>query len=392
MFSSEDIIRFREDTEGVNHVIHLNNAGASLPPNPVRRRVVEYLEEEMTLGGYETHTKYFEEIEGTYGSIARLINADESEIALVENATVAWNAGFQAIDWKDGDVILVTTADYASNYLSYLHLQRKVNVKIEVIPNDEFGQPDIGALPLMLNEQVKMVSVTHMPTNSGLLVDAEGIGAVVREHPCIYLLDACQTVGQYPLDVERIGCDLLSATGRKYLRGPRGTGFLFASNNILDQLTPAWIDLHSAEWTGKNEYIIRSDARKFENWEGNRAGTVGLKTAVDYILEIGINNIWERILELGAYTRKRLAEIDGVTLRDIGKVKGGIVSFTVAGKTAEEVKVYLHSKGINVSWNGRANTFLDMSDRGLDEIVRACVHYYNTKEEVNIFCKALSEI
>jgi len=391
MMTDEQVQRYRDETDGTSKVIHLNNAGASLPPNVVKEAVFTYLEEEMTYGGYETHTRHFEEYEKVYDAVAELLNADRSEIAIMENATVGWRAAFHAIDWQDGDVILTTKADYASNYLSYLHLQRKVAIEIEVIPNDEFRQPDVAVLKSILSNKVKLVSVTHMPTNSGLVANVEAIGEVLRDHPAFYLVDACQTAGQYPLDVKKIGCDMLSATGRKYLRAPRGTGFLYVNNKVIDQLTPQSLDLHSAEITAKDQYTIRKDARKFENWEGNRAGVMGLKAAVDYINEIGIDDIWERIQHLGNYARHQMGKVPKVTLRDIGKVKGGIVSFTVEGKSCEEVKQYLFSKGINISWNGLANTFLDMEERGLKEIARCCVHYYNTEEEVDALCNRLRE-
>jgi cysteine desulfurase / selenocysteine lyase len=392
MMRKEDIQKLRKETDGVSKVIHLNNAGASLPPNVVKEAVFNYLEEEMTYGGYETHTRLFDEYEKVYDAVAKLLNADRTEIAIMENATVGWRSAFLAIDWQDGDIVLTTKADYASNYLSYLHLQRKIAIKIEVIPNDSFGQPDVIALKTMLSDKVKLVSVTHMPTNSGLVADVEAIGEVVRSHSAYYLIDACQTAGQYPIDVEKIGCDMLSATGRKYLRAPRGTGFLYVSGKIMHLLTPDSLDLHSADWTGKNEYTIRADAKKFENWEGNRAGVMGLKAAVDYINAIGIDEIWERVQYLGNYARQEMAKIEKVTLRDIGKVKGGIVSFTVEGKTCEEVKNFLFSKGININWNGLSNTFLDMDARGLKEIARASVHYYNTEEEIDVLCEKLKEL
>ncbi|WP_323758188.1 aminotransferase class V-fold PLP-dependent enzyme [Roseivirga sp.] len=392
MLTEQDIQRFRKETPGTDKVIHFNNAGSSLPPQAVRHAVINYLEEEMTYGGYETNEKYAEQISGAYTSIAKLINASEKEIALVENATAAWHAAFQAIDWKEGDVIIATQADYASNYLSYLHLQRKVAVEIRVIPNKASGELDLVALENMMDDTVKLVSITHMPTNGGLTVDAEGVGEITRKYGVLYLLDACQSAGQYPLDVEKISCDMLSATGRKYMRGPRGTGFLYIRKSGLPKLTPAVIDLHSAEWTGADTYTIREDARKFENWEGNRANTLGLKAAADYILEIGINNIWERVQHLSSVLRKQISEVKGVTVHDIGEVKSGIVSFTVDGKSAAEVKSHLHRQGINVSWTGVPNTYLDMTARQLKEIVRASVHYYNTEEEIEVFTATLKEM
>lgn len=390
MFNAIDIERFRNETDGVKKVIHFNNAGSALPPNSVRDAMVNYLMEEASLGGYETNNKYFEQLESTYDVIAKLINASREEIALVENATVAWNAAFQAIDWKDGDEIITNQSDYASNYISYLHHPCDLNIKI--IPNLANGDPDLEVFEAMFTEKTKLVSITHMPTNSGLVSPAESIGKICKSRGVLYLLDACQSAGQYPLDVESLGCDMLSVTGRKYMRGPRGTGFLYVRKAVLPALRPFYVDLHSANWTGKDSYEMRSDARKFENWEGNRGATMGLKVACEYILEIGIDNIWQRVQILGAYLRQVLGEVEGVQMHDIGTVKSGIVSFTVNGKSAEQVKEFLLLKGINVSWNGAPNTYLDMTARGLSEIVRASVHYYNTEAEIDQFISCLKSM
>lgn len=392
MLSDQDIFRFRLETLGTQHVIHFNNAGSSLPPEVVRKAVNDYNNEEMTLGGYETNQKYLPELEATYDSIATLLNANRDEIALVENATVAWNAAFQAIDWKDGDVIIATRADYASNYLSYLHLKRKFDLKIKVMPTLPSGDPDLNAFDHMIDSKVKLVSVTHMPTNGGLTVDAEAIGVITKKHGVLYLLDACQSAGQYPLDVQKIGCDMLSATGRKYLRAPRGTGFLYVRKSVLPKLIPYWVDLHSAEWTGANSYEIRTDARKFESWEGSRANTMGLKAAIDYALAIGIENIWPRVQHLANKLRHEIEKLPQVNVHDIGDLKSGLVSFTVEGKSAQEVKSYLHERGINVSWNGTSNTYLDMTSRDLEEVVRASVHYYNSEDEIADFISVLNRI
>jgi cysteine desulfurase/selenocysteine lyase len=392
MLTDQDILRFRLDTPGTQQVIHFNNAGSSLPPEVVRQAVNDYNNEEMTLGGYETNQKYLPQLEATYDSIATLLKANRDEIALVENATVAWNAAFQAIDWKDGDVIIATRADYASNYLAYLHLKRKYDLEIKVMPTLPTGDPDLNAFDHMIDSKVKLVSVTHMPTNGGLTVDAEAIGAITKKHGVLYLLDACQSAGQYPLDVQKIGCDMLSATGRKYLRAPRGTGFLYVRKSVLPKLAPYWVDLHSAEWTGADSYQIRTDARKFESWEGSRANTMGLKAAIDYALAIGIENIWPRVQHLANKLRHEMEKLPHVLVHDIGDLKSGLVSFTVKGKSAQEVKTFLHQHAINVSWNGVSNTYLDMTSRDLKEVVRASVHYYNTEEEIYRFIEVLGKI
>lgn len=387
-----NIDQLRNDTPGTQNVIHFNNAGASLMPNVVSENVINYLREESLYGGYETADKNRASIEQTYAVIGEFINAQPDEIALLENATAAWNMAFFAIDFRDGDKILTSKAEYASNYLSYLRLKDNVDIQIEVIPSDEHGQTSVTALEKMMDKSVKLISVTHIPTNGGLVNPVEEIGEVAQKHSCFYLVDACQSVGQYPVDVQKIGCDMLSTTGRKYLRGPRGTGFLYVKRDQLENLLPPFIDLHAAEWTSEKEYTIRNDARRFENWEMNYAGIMGLKNAVEYASDIGINRIWKRITKLAEKLRWELAELPGVTVHDIGETKGGIVTFTVDSISANEVKNDLSEQGINVSTSPKSSTLLDMEERNLCTLVRASLHYYNTETEIHQFIDALKNI
>ena len=364
-------------------------------PYPVEEAVTEYIHKEARLGGYETAEKYRDNIESTYSNIASLINAEPKEIALLENATAAWNMAFYSVPFQDGDRILTSQAEYASNFINFLHLQktRGLDLSVEVIPSDEHGQTSPEALDAMMDDRVRLVAITHVPTNGGLVNPVEKIGDVLnKDYDCIYLVDACQSVGQYPLNVKRIGCDLLSATGRKYLRGPRGTGFLYVNSRALASLFPPFLDLHSAEWESPDAYEIRQDARRFENWESNYAGIVGLNEAVSYAMKLGIENIWNRIEYLGAHLRAQLAEVTGCTVQDIGEVKGGIVTFNMDGISAENVRSALAEKKINVSVTDRSSTLIDMEKRGLDSLVRASVHYYNTEEEIEKLRQALLQL
>lgn len=387
-----DIEKFRNDTPGTQNGIHFNNAGAALMPRPVSDAVINYYREESLWGGYETAEKHQQSINATYDIIANFINAKPKEIALLENATAAWNMSFFSIDFSEGDRILTSKSEYASNFISYLKLKKDLGITIEVIPNDKSGQTSVAALRKLMDDRVKLISITHIPTNSGLVNTVEKIGEIVRNYNCLYLVDACQSVGQYPVDVQKIGCDMLSATGRKYLRGPRGTGFLYVNEDIIQQLTPPFVDLHAAQWTSSDDYEIRNDARRFENWEMNYAGIMGLKEAVSYADAIGIEPIWNRIIELADELRAKLTELPQVTGQDIGKTKGGIVTFTVKDYPANEIKKKLHSKRINVSTSSTESTRLDMEERNLTEVVRASVHYYNTQKEIDQFITTLSTI
>jgi cysteine desulfurase/selenocysteine lyase len=387
-----EIARLRRDTPGTAQVLHLNNAGCALPPQSVVDTVVGHLRREAEIGGYEAAGEAEERLEAVYAAIARLLGCAPDEIAVVENATRAWDMAFYALPLGPGDRILTATAEYASNYIAFLQLARRRGVEIDAIPNDASGQLDVTALARMIDERVKLIAVTHVPTNGGLVNPAAEIGHVARTHGIPFLLDACQSAGQLPLDVGAIGCDMLSATGRKYLRGPRGTGFLYVRRARIGRLEPPFLDLHAARWTSRDGFTIRPDARRFENWECNIAAKLGLGAAVDYALALGIERIRDRVVALGEELRRRLARIPGVEVRDLGTTRCGIVSLATRGHDAGAVCRALARERINVSLSTIESTRLDMEERGLTELIRASVHYYNTEEEIDRFCRVLGRL
>src|SRR3954470_22262196 len=333
-----DLERARADTPGVEHVAHLNNAGAALPPRQVHEAVVGHLEREAEIGGYETAAERSERWEHTYDALAELLHASREEIAIVENATRAWDMAFYAFRFARGDRILTGRAEYASNWIALKQVADRTGARIEVVPDDEHGQIDVAALAAMVDDDVKLISLVHVPTQSGLVNPAADVGRVARAAGVPLLLDACQSAGQMPLDVDELGCDILSGTGRKFLRGPRGTGFLYVRRGLIELLEPPLLDMRAADWQRDGSYRIRPDARRFENWETYYAGKVGLGVAVDYALEVGVEEGWKRIQDLATRVRHELAEIPGLTLLDRGAVLGATVTFAVEGVSAPEVR------------------------------------------------------
>ena len=361
-------------------------------PQPVLDSLITHHRLEAEIGAYEAEVRSHDAVEHVYDAIATLIGCSRDEVAVVENATRAWDMAFYSLPLGPGDRILTAQAEYASNYIAYLQIARKTGAHVEVVPDDEHGQISIDALRDSIDDSVKLISITHVPTNGGLVNPAAEVGKLAREAGILYLLDACQSVGQLPINIDEIGCDMLSATGRKYLRGPRGTGFLFVRKSVISRLEPVLLDLHAADWISRDEYVVRPDARRFENWEGNYAGKIGLGVAIDYALEWGLDNIWPRVSGLAGLLREGLRGIPGVTVRDIGVQQCGIVSFTAQGKEPEEIRRELSAEKINVWTSPLRFTLLDMSRRGLGSVVRASVHYYNSEQEVERFCEVLAGI
>jgi len=384
-----DLQRARQETPGCEHVLHFNNAGSSLMPQAVLDATIGHLQLEARIGGYEAAEQAEDAIERVYDAAATLINCSRDEIAVIENATRAWDMAFYSIPFQPGDRILTAMAEYASNYIAFLQIARKTGAVVEVVPNDAHGQLSLEALRKMIDERVKLIAITHVPTNGGLVNPIVEVGKVARENGILYLVDACQSVGQMPIDVEQIGCDMLSATGRKYLRGPRGTGFLYVRKSVLERLEPPLLDLHAAEWVDKDTYIMSPNARRFETWETNYAGKIGLGVAIDYALGLGMDSVWRRVKGLAYMLRTRLSPLPGVIVRDRGVNQCGIVTFNIEDKNPEEIKLALKKQHINVSVTTRGSTLLDMDARGLVSMVRASVHYFNSEDEVERFCGAV---
>ncbi|WP_433701727.1 aminotransferase class V-fold PLP-dependent enzyme [Nocardiopsis sp. CA-288880] len=385
-----DVGAVRADTPAVAELVHLNNAGSSLPPAPVVEAVVGHLRLEARVGGYEAAERAEGLVEGFYTAVARMLGARPEEVAFVESATRAWEAGFGAVRLQAGDRVLTTTSEYPSNALGLVKAARERGVRVEVVADGPEGVVDLGALERELGRGgVRLVALNHMPTHNGLVNPVQEVGALCRAAGAVFLLDACQSVGQWDLDVERLGCDLLTGTGRKFLRGPRGTGFLYARAGA-DLVEPAVVDVSSAHWVGEGEYRVRADARRFESFERSVAGQIGLGVAVDYAVALGLERVRERVGALAEYARERLGQVAGVRVLDRGPVRSGIVTFAVRGVPAEHVRAHLVGAGVNVSVARVWNQVWEPRE-GVDEAVRASVHYFNTEEEVEVLVREVKE-
>lgn len=389
-----DIAKARAQTPSCHHLAHFNNAGASLPAQPVLEAVQAYWQLEAKLGGYEAERHAHAQLQTYYTTAARLLHCDARNIAWAVSATEGYAKAVSAIPLQAGDVVVTTESDYVSNQILYYSLHQRTGVKMVRCPSLASGEVDLDALRVLFERhKPKLFSLSHMPTSSGLIHPAEAAGKLCAEFDVYYLLDACQTFGQLNLDVKKLQCDFLSATGRKFMRGPRGTGVLFVSDKVLQRgLAPLYLDMAGANWVGTDAFEVGTTAKKFECWENAYALQCGLTAAMQHALNWGMDNVQQAIMANAEAMRKKLKSLRFLQVNEVGVNQGAIISTTVPGwNDAAAIRHFLQQKNINVSIQSMQDARLDFNRLGIAWSVRISPHYYNTAQEMDALIDALRE-
>lgn len=390
-WTDERIAKVRSDAPGTNHVVHFNNAGSSLPPQAVHDAMVGHLERELLIGGYEAAAAAEPAVEAMYASAAQLLGCAAGDLAVVESATRAWSSAFSAIQFKPGDRVLTAESEYVSNAMGLLRGIDRWGIEVDVAPSDETGQVDVEALAAMIDDRTKVIALTHVPTQGGLVQPAAAVGKVARDAGVMFLLDACQSVGQLRVDVDELNADICTFTGRKFLRAPRGSGMIYVRPETLAELgSHVGLDAGSSDWSSPWQIDLTPSPRRFTPFEMTIAAKVGLGVAFDYVNELGINNVEQRVVALGETLRARLAEIDHITVRDLGASRCGIVTFDSTRHSADEIQGMLSAHQINVSVSSAGSAQFDLPKRGIESLVRSSLHYFNTTEEIDQLIDVLS--
>lgn len=392
--TDKEISGYRAETPGCINRIHFNNAGASLMPLPVIDAIQNHIKREAEIGGYEAANERGKEISEFYSVAADFLTCSPRNIAFTANATDAYSRALSSIPFQSGDVILTTGEDYVSNQISFLSLSKRFGVKVVRAKSNWFGGINLDDFEKKIREHhPKLVAVTHVPSSSGLTQPAAEIGAIVSSYGTLYLLDACQSVGQWGIEVQNLKCDFLSTTSRKFLRGPRGAGFLFVSDKALDSgLEPLFIDTRGAEWVQDNVYVQKKDATRFEDWEFAYALMLGTTEAIKYAKKIGLDKIKYRLNEVSEYMRKKLSDVPSVRVLDKGESKCAIITIEVAGKDAIGIKNNLVKQGVNVTTTFRSAAVIDFDSKKVKEAIRLSPHYYNTFAEIDTMIEKLVDL
>jgi selenocysteine lyase/cysteine desulfurase len=389
-----NIDTIRQDTRGLSDgKIFMNNAGSSLMPSIVVDSMIDYLELEEQIGGYEVAAKNAEVLEEFYDETARLINAKPSNIAFATSATEAYAKALSSIMFKEGDVIITTADDYISNQITFISIKKKLKVNVirtKNLPDNELDLEDLEYL--IKKHNPKLIAVTHIPTNSGLIQNVEGVGKLCRQYDILYLVDACQSVGQLAVDVEKLGCDFLSATGRKFMRGPRGTGFLYVSDKVLEQnYAPLLLDMRGADWTEFDNYELFKSAKRFESWEISYASLMGFTHALQYANNIGLHAIEHYNKGLSERLRENLKN-SGFDVWDWGKNLSSIVTFSDPDGDLGTIQNVLKENNIYFSVTQKNSALIDFTRKNINGIVRLSPHYFNTVEEIDIVSDVLGKV
>lgn len=385
--------KVRSETPVTSQLIHFNNAGASLISTPVHNSVLEYLQQEQLLGGYEAEELYDDNLKLVYQKVGTLINCKSNEVALFENATLAWNTIFWSIPLNPGQIILTSESEYGSNYLAYLQRYQRDGTKIIFLPNTINGSLDLeGLRDLVSTHNVGLMSLSHIPTNNGVIYPLKEVGEIAYQYDIPFLVDACQSVGQLEIDTKQLKCDFLTAAGRKFLRGPRGTAFAFIKEKWFNHISPYYCEMTGVNFINASEYDYTYSARRFEFGESSIANRIGLGTAIDYALNIGMHQISQRTQKLARSLREALRELNFIDIHDSNTpYLSGLVTFTLKGVDPKRLKTWLRKKRVNLSVSEKKWAPIDMNKRGLEIILRASVHYYNTEEEIEYFIHLLKD-
>lgn len=386
--------QFRTDTPGCHDQIFLNSAGSSLMPQVALEAMVDYLRQENIVGGYEFATQKTKNFSRFYDEVSILLNCQPENIAFANNATDAYAKALSSINFQENDVVLTTTDDYVSNQIAFLSLEKRFKIKLirsKKLLNNEIDFDHFENL--ITTHKPKLVAATHIPTNTGLVQNVTEIGKMCQKHNVLFLLDACQSVGQINVDVQAIKCDFLTATGRKFLRGPRGTGFLYVSDKVLKMdLEPLFIDLNGANWTLPNTYQAIDGAQRFQFWEMPHAAIAGFTATLNYLNQIGIQEIEKLNTELARYFRKKLAEINTIKLLDFGLYLSNIITFCHQTESLENLEKILKNNKICYSVATKNNAIIDFEAKKVGWAIRFSPHYFNTFQEIDFVISVLKNM
>lgn len=391
-FTEFDVRRVRAATPGLEGRIHLDNCGSAFMAQPVIDEINAAFSREIMVGGYVAQEQQADRLEDGYQNLAALFDGKVTDFAFVSSAVDGWTKAFYSIPFESGDNIITAYNEYCSNYVAYLQVAKTKGVEIRVADPAPGGGINLDHLVSLIDRRTRLISISHMPSSSGEINQVAAVGKIANSRNILYQLDACQSAGHIPVSIEEIGCDIMTGTARKFLRGPRGIGFLYVNEKARSQMEPVVLTNQSAEWTSKDAYTLRSDARVFEAWERSVVNQLGFSAAIRYLLDLGVEKATGQIAANATYLRKCLPDIPGVTVECPEHATSAIITLNKGGFAPATIKQTLEQQGIAVQVASVVHTRLDLEARGIESAVRISPHYYSSKEDMDGFMSALEAL
>ncbi|MBO6503946.1 MAG: aminotransferase class V-fold PLP-dependent enzyme [Kordiimonadaceae bacterium] len=391
-FSDKDLSRVREQTPGVSGRIHLDNCGSALMAQPVIDEISAVFQREIAVGGYVAQEQQADKLSSSYNLLAELFDGHADDFAFVGSAVDGWTKAFYSVPFEPGDNIVTAYNEYCSNYVAYLQVAKLRGVEIRVARQADAGGIDLNHLNELVDSRTRLISISHMPSSSGEINQVQDVGLIAREKGVLYQLDACQSAGHIPVSIADIGCDIMTGTSRKFLRGPRGIGFLYVNEKARSLMEPVVLTNQSAEWSAQDAYSLRQDTKVFEAWERSVTNQLGFAVAIQYLLDLGVEKATNQIANNATYLRKQLPNVKGVRVECPPNAVSAIITLNKDGLTPSDIKSRLEKQAIGVQVASVVHTRLDLEARGIESAVRVSPHYYTSQSDMDGFLNALEAL
>jgi cysteine desulfurase / selenocysteine lyase len=376
---------------------YLNNAGAGIMSTKTYEVIINYLKLEREIGAYHAAAKSKTLSDNFYINAAKLINANSpSEIAYMDSASRGWNMIVYGTPLKKGDTILTLSSEFGTNLITLFNYAKLNDFKVCVIKCDINGSFLIEEIENKLKEGAKLIAISHAVAHGSIINPVEEIGKLAKKYGAYYIVDGCQTVGQIKVDVQSIQCDAYMTTGRKWLCGPRGTGFLYVKSS--SQMRTTQLDLASADLIFDDNLNlirieVRNDAKQFELWEKSFANLLGLSSAIEECLESKIEVISVKIQELS--NKLRFAASSNENIKLIGKTisLSGILGFYLDDYSKESyVQNEFDKFDLRISTMSDWDCPMHFPKNGANKIFRLSPHFYTDNDTIEKACEIISKI
>lgn len=387
----------RRDIPLLEEVIYLDAASTTPTPRPVVEAMNDYFynyNANTGRGAYGIANKATQKMEEARTKMARFVNSEPDEIILTKNTTEAINLVAHSLKVGKGDNIVVPNIEHHSNLIPWINLKRQ-GVELRMVNADEHGIVHPDAVDKVVDENTRLVTITHISNAIGSVQPVEEIAEITEDRGSLYLIDAAQSVGHFKVDVKKLKADFVAFPGHKALLGPVGTGFLYCGKDSQDELEPLLLGGGTVENVTLDNFNLAEAPACFEGGTQNIAGLIGLGAAIDYLGRIGLSKLEKHGKKLTEALYQGIQDVENVTLYGSPENIYGIVSFNIDNINPHDVaKILDETRSICVrsGFHCAIPSIKHIGAYDLDGTVRASMHYYNTLEEIDALVDTIKKV